>query len=303
MKKPVRNPLLDAAQDTLERAELAVRYRRGQVTVLEDDLDELAGWRGWLAGLMGTREQRENELVDAIKAARQQVVVAQAALADAQQGRRDADEQVAKQADAAAAREGALEQVAEKVRATVDHPARRQLLTLEEHMQVEMNQLGAIQEGLTACLGLLGALANVGAQGTSAMKRADDDLFGILPFASTLAFLQRREVKTASKTVPEALARFNDACAVFGMAPLDLEVPDIGSGWLHLAEGGMGGIAADYLAREQVVSFMSRLQDERELVRSTMTFLVGKRDEHTANLEVEHARRLELLQGLEDEWL
>lgn len=303
MKKPVRNPILDEAQDTLERAELAVRYRRGQVAALVDDLDDLAGWRGWIAALTGTREQRERELVAALEDARQQVAAAQDALVVARHERAEADERVARQADAAAARVGALEQVAERVRAAADHPARRQLLAFEQTMQLEMNHLGEIQEGITACLGLLGALANVGARGNSALKGADDDLFGILPGASTMAFLKRREVQAASRTVPEALARFNEACAAFGMAPLDVEVPDIGSGWLHLAEGGIGGIGADFLAREQVVRFMGRLQDEREMVRATMTFLVQKRDAHAEVLEAEQARRLDLLKTLEDDWL
>jgi hypothetical protein len=255
---------MDEAREEVERNESALAYRKTQLEEAQAELAGLGGFGGLLPALLGRRAAVQAELEARIKALNQDMLACRKRLIEARQKRASVARLDAAETTARTERDAELERFADRIRDS-HHPLRETLLELEERLQAGADRLFDITDAFRACSGLTARVGEVGRITGHARSYAGYDLAGI-PGAQTLAFLKTREAQTEATTLPEAIDRFNDACAVLGLAPMQIDVSKLPTGWTHIVADGL---MSDYARILQISAYQDELATLKDLARDT----------------------------------
>jgi hypothetical protein len=255
---------MDEAREEVERAESALAYRKTQLEEAQAELVGLGGFGGLLPTLLGRRAAVRAELEARIKALTQDMLGCRKRLIEARHKRSSLARLDAAEVTARAERDAELERFADRIRDS-HHPLREALLELEERLQAGADRMFDITDAFRACSGLSARVGEVGRITGHARSYAAYDMAGI-PGAQSLAFLKTREAQNEATTLPEAIHRFNDACAVLGLAPMQIDVNKLPTGWTHMVADGL---VTDYLRMQQISAYQDELTTLKELARDT----------------------------------
>ncbi|MEZ4316784.1 MAG: hypothetical protein R3F61_04760 [Myxococcota bacterium] len=279
----------------LERAESALQYRKSQLAEVHAELKALSGPSGWFAALAGTKATYEAEAQAKIKSLGSEILTGRKRLIEARQALAKFERAAKDKADKAREREAELERFADRIRSGGGvHPLKERLAEVEGRIQAQADHLFLLDDAVYACAGLTSAIAQVARLTGNAKRWAVSDAFVDLPGSSSMTFLRTHEIRREAANVPDSVARFNAACEKLGLAPLRVEVPDLGAGWDQLF---LDNLLTDLHHLKRLETFGRRLEDERDLVRDTMMWLATQRRAALEKQETLMKERHALLEG------
>jgi len=264
-----------AAKLERERAEDALRYRKSQLADAESELVALAGPGGWFAAIVGKKAAYEAEAQAKIKALKTETLALRKRLIEARQAEAKFERSAKQRDQQAHERDAELEVFADRVRQTHSHSIYEALQDLEERIQVNADKLFEFDDAMYACSGLSASIGQVIRATGSAKTWASMDAFSSpIPGSNTLTFLRTRQINKEAATVPQAIERFNLAIGKLGLSPMDIEIPDLDSGWESLL---FDNIITDLHNLNRLEGFARRIEDERDMIRETMLWVATQR--------------------------